>query len=111
MEAQEKVRDSLIEVREAVLRREQKVESNLRRERTPLSRDSRDAVSVLQNDEVLEALDEDARARLVQIDAALARLDAGTYGACGLCGEEIGSARLAAMPEAALCVECARAGE
>lgn len=44
---------------------------------------------------------------LAQIDAALARIDAGTYGLCRECGMEIESGRLAALPYAATCSECA----
>jgi DnaK suppressor protein len=44
---------------------------------------------------------------LAQIDAALARIDAGTYGMCQECGMEIEGGRLAALPYAATCSECA----
>lgn len=39
---------------------------------------------------------------------ALRRLDAGTYGICTSCDEPIEPARLAALPEAAECVDCVR---
>ena len=39
--------------------------------------------------------------------AALARLDAGTYGICERCGGPISPARLAARPAAATCIACA----
>ena len=42
-----------------------------------------------------------------QIDQALARLDAGTYGACVICGEAIPPKRLALNPAFATCLECA----
>ncbi len=48
----------------------------------------------------------DAHARLAEIDAALARVDAGTYGTCESCGRPIPDARLEAVPEATLCVAC-----
>jgi DnaK suppressor protein len=44
--------------------------------------------------------------RLSGVDAALARLDSGTYGVCESCGGPIGEARLEAMPDATLCVAC-----
>lgn len=46
-----------------------------------------------------------------QIDAALERIDAGTFGECEACGNEIGKERLKAIPTAALCIECATALE
>ena len=48
----------------------------------------------------------DAQARVVAIDAALGRLDAGTYGTCEACGNPIPEARLEVLPEATLCVGC-----
>ena len=48
-----------------------------------------------------------AQARLEEVDAALARLDAGTYGVCERCGEPIGEGRLEARPVARLCIRCA----
>lgn len=53
------------------------------------------------------ALLADARARVAEVDAALARIDAGTYGICARCGEPIGEGRLAARPAASVCVCCA----
>jgi len=50
-----------------------------------------------------------ARDRLAGIDAALRRLDDGTYGMCERCGQPIGAERLAARPAAATCVRCAAA--
>lgn len=50
---------------------------------------------------------DEARARLAAIDAALAALDAGTYGVCEVCGGPIGEERLEAIPGATRCVRCA----
>lgn len=52
----------------------------------------------------VSALEEDARRRVAEVDAALARLDAGTYGVCAVGGEPIDPARLAARPTATTCV-------
>ena len=45
--------------------------------------------------------------RITQIEAALERLDAGTWGVCERCGEKIAAARMEALPTATLCVDCA----
>ncbi|WP_443075013.1 TraR/DksA family transcriptional regulator [Streptomyces sp. NBC_01435] len=46
-----------------------------------------------------------AQEMLEQTERALARLDAGTYGLCEICGKPIGKARMQAFPRATLCVE------
>jgi DnaK suppressor protein len=46
---------------------------------------------------------------LERVERALTKLDEGTYGTCDACGAEIAPKRLTAMPDVALCVECARA--
>lgn len=55
----------------------------------------------------LEGLDAQARSELAEVDAALARLDAGTYGVCARCGRPVPVERLRARPSTALCVRCA----
>ena len=54
--------------------------------------------------------DGDARA-LGKIVAALQRLDGGTYGMCLGCHHMIGAGRLAALPEADRCTDCASKAE
>ncbi|WP_439936571.1 TraR/DksA family transcriptional regulator [Nocardia sp. N13] len=44
---------------------------------------------------------------LAEVDAAIARLDAGTYGVCERCGSPIGAERLEALPAARTCIRCA----
>ena len=43
---------------------------------------------------------------LTQVDEALARFDAGTYGKCTNCGRPIQPGRLLALPYVALCIDC-----
>ena len=47
------------------------------------------------------------REHLGEVDAALERLDAGTYGTCERCGAPIGDDRLEARPVARTCIRCA----
>jgi DnaK suppressor protein len=47
-----------------------------------------------------------ARESLHIIEAALARIDDGSYGVCESCGKPIGKMRLQAFPRATLCMEC-----
>lgn len=55
----------------------------------------------------LNGLAEAAASELQQVDDALARMDAGTYGICARCGQVIPAARLEARPFAQHCVACA----
>ncbi len=48
---------------------------------------------------------------LAEIDAALKRIEDGTYGTCVNCGGEIPLARLEAQPWASLCIDCKRRAE
>ena len=45
---------------------------------------------------------------LQEIGAALARIDAGTFGECEECGQQITRERLEAVPYARYCIDCAR---
>jgi DnaK suppressor protein len=56
------------------------------------------------------ALSAQAMAAVDEIDRALAKMDAGTYGVCERCGKDIPKARLKALPYAALCVACKSGG-
>lgn len=61
--------------------------------------------------EIEYALDEHESAELGQVDAALRRMDSGSYGQCVDCGVEIPLARLYVVPEAARCIRCQEAAE
>jgi DnaK suppressor protein len=54
--------------------------------------------------EVDQSLEENAGNVIAEIDNALARIDAGTYGTCAVCGDTIPEERLAAIPYATLCL-------
>jgi DnaK suppressor protein len=68
--------------------------------------DEADASSKLFEREHELALSNNTRELLEQIEHALARIEAGTYGVCESCGKPIGKARLQAFPRANLCVAC-----
>ncbi|WP_339392165.1 MULTISPECIES: TraR/DksA family transcriptional regulator [Brevibacterium] len=53
------------------------------------------------------AMRKQATERLDEIEAAMTRVEAGTFGICTECGQPIAEARLEARPYAALCVTCA----
>jgi DnaK suppressor protein len=55
-------------------------------------------------DELLQSAGRDSE-QLAQVEDALRAIEAGTYGVCSECGEEIPQARLNAVPWATLCVK------
>ncbi len=81
-----------------------KIENDLRQ---PLNPDSEDRVTETENVEVLESLDASTLDEAGQVQAALDRVNAGTYGICLTCGKPVGEKRLEAVPHAATCISCA----
>jgi RNA polymerase-binding protein DksA len=55
-----------------------------------------------------EGLEEDAQDQLREVEAALKRLEEGTYGTCSVCGKTIPVERLEAVPWTTLCIDDAR---
>lgn len=68
-----------------------------------------DVDSILER-ELADASISRARAVIDDIDAAVARIDAGTYGVCASCGSAIPIERLDAIPHARTCVLCPTQG-
>ena len=65
----------------------------------------------LEDNEVVDALGNEARAELAKISAALQRMDNGEFGICIECGLPIGDGRIAVYPYADECIECAEFDE
>lgn len=61
--------------------------------------------------ELDEGLEQNADHLLGEIEAALTRIDDGTFGHCTACGRAISPERLEAVPYATLCIEDKRALE
>jgi len=75
----------------------------------PLNADSSEQAVEVEDDAGLEAEASLIVREAASIDRALERIAKGTYGECVRCGSQIAPARLDARPEAALCIDCARA--
>lgn len=71
------------------------------------SGDSAEQAQERENDEVVDAIGNETNLSIRVIQSALERIENGTYGVCESCGEDIGKARLEAIPEATSCVDCA----
>jgi len=102
------VKQNLVEKRESLQLRLEKIEDDLSRKSGALSADLEEQATELENQEVLEELDVSIHATLEQIDTALNRIEAGTYGVCQECGNSIKQERLEAIPFTAHCIDCAR---
>lgn len=77
----------------------------------PLNADSSEQAVEMEDDDSLEGQGMLVAREIASVKRALARIEDGTYGECVRCGEAIAPARLEARPEAALCIDCARANE
>ena len=64
-----------------------------------------DTATAMYDRELDEGLEEGARDTLAEIDAALQRIEDGTYGICEVCGKPIGADRLKALPWTRLCID------
>ena len=70
-----------------------------------------ETASITLGREIDYSLGENSQTVLGEIDAALQRIEGGTYGTCTNCGKQIAVERLEAHPWASLCIDCARLGE
>ncbi|MBE9537491.1 MAG: TraR/DksA family transcriptional regulator [Proteobacteria bacterium] len=70
------------------------------------SGDSAEQAQERENDEVVDAIGNETALSIRAIQAALDRIEAGSYGVCVSCGKDIGKARLKVVPEATRCVDC-----
>jgi DnaK suppressor protein len=64
-----------------------------------------DTASATYDREFDQGLEEGAEETLRAVEAALQKIEAGSYGTCEVCGEPIGAARLSAIPWARLCID------
>ena len=81
-----------------------RIKDNVRR---GFNADSGEMAKELEDQEVVDALGNEAREELRQISVALQRIAAGDYGVCRECGEDIPVARLRIAPVAEYCIDCA----
>ena len=85
----------------------EKYEAHQHREDGALEKDSEEQAVQVQNDEVVNSLEEEARVELGQVEHALERLANGLGDECEQCGEQIDPRRLEVLPYTNVCVKCA----
>jgi len=79
--------------------------SEERREGSPFGKREEEATETLELEKRL-ALENRIRQELSGIEHALQKVGEGTYGLCDSCGQPIDPARLEALPQASLCMNC-----
>ena len=72
------------------------------------SADAEDRASEREEDEVLESLGVTGLKEIQMIEAALVRIEDGTYGECAKCGDPISEQRLDLLPYTPMCQNCAK---
>jgi DnaK suppressor protein len=98
-ELQQTIDDHLQDLEEARL-----AQASGERSADPASTETGSAATVFESE---LSVVRNSRELLGQVEDALERLDAGTYGICTDCGKPIRAARLDALPYTILCVACA----
>lgn len=106
------IRARLAAAREALLRESDAASDSrgvVELDQTSVGRLSR--IDALQGQAMAQATERRRLDAIRRIDQALARLEAGEYGICVICGEAIAPRRLALDPAIATCLDCARGGD
>lgn len=105
------VKKNLLERRDQLSKRLDRIRSDRRRASEPLDPDFAEQATQRENDETLDFLDTRVRSELADIEAAIARVGTEAYGVCARCGDPIPSARLELLPTASTCSSCASAAD
>ncbi len=79
--------------------------ANERREGSPFGKREEEATESFELEKRL-ALEKRIRDQLAEVEHALNKFEQGTYGLCDGCGQPIDPARLEALPQANLCLNC-----
>ncbi len=107
MKEYEEIREDLLAMLEELDERLGKITDDVKHTKEPPEKDFAEQATESENNEVLDYLGNAARAGIVQIKKAIARIDRGHYGECSVCGEPISKERLKALPFSDKCIKCA----
>ena len=99
-------RDLLLARREGLFRQVTEAEMSSRERDAEATQDPADMAANAYTKELLISMSANDRRMLDMIDEALKRVEAGDYGECVNCGEDVSEKRLAAVPWARYCVKC-----
>lgn len=99
--------DYLNKLKAELMHRIVAIDADIHHKKEPVEKDFAEQVTQRENDEVLNAIDGEAKQTVRLIDAALLRIKQGSYGICTDCGMKIPDDRLSALPYVTTCVSCA----
>jgi DnaK suppressor protein len=97
------LRNKLLALRDDLLK---KVQSKRENTDTPDVGDEADVATQSIEKELIFELSDNERQMLDQTEAALRKIDNGTYGQCESCRQAIGKERIRALPFARYCIDC-----
>ena len=107
IEKVEEFKSKLLVMQKDLSERVEKLENRKKRVNGPLDANSTEQAVQLQSKDVIDALDDQETKELGQISLALRSIDAGSYGVCTKCSEEVSESRLLAIPFTNICLQCA----
>ena len=107
MESFEQIKKQLLSLREEYTKRIEAIHIDSHHKDEPVEKDFAEQATQSENDDVLAALDDEAQQMVMQVDAALIRIEQGKYGFCHSCDEAIPDNRLQAAPFVTMCISCA----
>jgi RNA polymerase-binding transcription factor DksA len=105
------VRHNLILMLEELDERLTTITNDIRHADEAVEKDFEEQATQNENNEVQDFLGNSARVEIAAIKQAIARIDAGDYDVCQICGEAINPARLKAVPYSLQCIKCASLAE
>lgn len=103
----EAYKSQLQNLRSEFTQRVEALEKDIHHTEEPVEKDFAEQATQSENDDVMNALDDEAKTTIIQIDNALLRIQNGTFGICETCGNQINENRLQIVPFANLCITCA----
>ena len=104
--AEEELKKFLLAKQDELINRLDRLKTESSRANNPISPDFEEQAVEREGEEVIEEVKRVAATELHDIKIAIERLEAGTYGVCGECGDPIPLARLKILPMAMYCTDC-----
>lgn len=100
-------RHRLNEMMKSIGERRARLERHVGHRDEAVAADFEEQAVELENSETMFALDDQLQQEAREVQAALSRLDRGSYGACERCGAMIDPRRLEVLPATRFCIGCA----